>query len=201
MVNQQTEVGLLIAAPGILATLTFAPLIIQIFYSASFTPAYEVLRWQIMGIFLRVVCWPMGFVLLAKGKGKLFFWTELAANAAHVTLAWAGMKFFGLKGTGMALFALYVFDTVMILAVVNHVSSFTWTATSIRLIAISSVGVALAFLLPRFTSQNIALACGTLLTLLSIVYSLRTLHRLAGPDWIIQFCRQLKTRLAWGKVG
>jgi antigen flippase len=201
MVNEQTEVGLLIAVPGILATLTFAPLIIQIFYSASFIPAYDVLRWHIFGIFLRVVSWPMGFVLLAKGKGRIFFWTELTANIVHVALVWAGMTFFGLKGTGMAFFALYVFYTAMILAVVHHLSSFHWSTTSLRLIGMTSVGVALAFLLPRFTSQNIALAFGGLLTLISAIYSLRALYRLVGPAWIIDFRNKLRARLGWGKTG
>jgi PST family polysaccharide transporter len=195
MVNEQTEVGLLIAAPGILATLTFAPLIIKIFYSASFILAYEVLRWQILGIFLRVVSWPMGFVLLAKGKGRIFFWTELTANAVHVALVWAGMTYFGLEGTGMALFALYVFLTIMILAVVNHLSSFHWSATSFRLIVITSAGVALAFLLPRFAAQSIALVFSTLLTLVFTIYSLRSLYRLVGPEWIIDFRARLKNRL------
>lgn len=201
MVNEQTEVGLLIAAPGILATLAFAPLIIQIFYSASFSPAYEVLRWQILGIFLRVVSWPIGFVLLAKGRGKIFFWTELTANAVHVALVWIGVAYFGLKGTGIAFFTLYIFYTVMILAVVHHLSSFHWTATSLRLIGITSVGVSVAFLLPRFTAQNVGLIFGGLLTLISTIYSLRALYRLVGPEWIIDLRGKLKARLGWSKTG
>lgn len=200
-VNEQTEVGLLIAAPGILATLIFAPLLIKIFYSASFIAAYEVLQWQILGIFLRVVSWPMGFILLAKGKGRLFFWTELTANAVHVALVWAGMTFFGLKGTGMAFFALYVFYTLMIFVAVRHVSNFNWTATSLRLIGITSVSVAMVFLLPRFTTQNVALVCGTLLTLLSSIYSMRSLYRLVGPQWLIDFRQKLRSRFGWGKKG
>jgi antigen flippase len=201
MVNEQTEVGLFLAAPGILATLTFAPLIIQIFYSASFIPAYEVLRWQILGIFLRVVSWPIGFVLLAKGKGRIFFWTELTANAVHVALVWAGMTYLGLKGTGTAFFALYVFYTVMILAVVRHLSDFHWTATSMRLIGIMSAGIALAFLLPRVMDEKIALVFGSLLTLISAIYSLRALYRLVGSEWIIDFQGKLKSRLGWNKIG
>ncbi len=193
MVNEQTEVGVLLAAPGILATLTFAPLIVQIFYSAGFTPAYDVLRWQILGIFLRVVSWPIGYVLLAKGKGNIFFWTELTSNVVHVALIWLGVSFFGLEGAGMAFFGLYLFATVMILAVVHHVSSFHWTVTSLRLIGITSVAVALAFLLPRFSTQNVALVFGGLLTLISTSYSLRSLYRLVGPEWIIDFRRKLKS--------
>lgn len=195
MVNEQTEVGLLVAVPGILATLTFAPLIIQIFYSASFIPAYEVLRWQILGIFLRVVSWPIGYVLLAKGKGTIFFWTEFTSNAVHVILIWIGVSYFGLEGTGMAFFTLYVFVTIMILAVVHHLSDFRWTTTSMRLIGIMSVGIAIAFLLPRFMDEKIALVLGSLLTLISAIYSLRALYHLVGPEWVIDFRGKLKARL------
>ncbi len=201
MVNEQTEVGLLVAAPGILATLTFAPLIIQIFYSASFILAYEVLRWQILGIFIRVVSWPMGFVLLAKGKGKIYFWTELMGNAVHVALVWIGILYFGLEGTGMAFFGLYVIHTIIILAVVHHLSGFQWSATSLSLIGIISAGVAFAFLFPRFTSQNIAFVFGGMLTLISIIYTLLALYRLVGPEWINDFKAKLKSRLGWIKAG
>jgi PST family polysaccharide transporter len=201
MVNEQTEVGLLIAAPGILATLTFAPLIIQIFYSASFIPAYEVLRWQIMGIFLRVVSWPMGFVILAKGEGRIFFWTELTANAVHVALVWTGMTFFGLKGTGMALFALYVFYTVMILAVMHRISGFRWTSINLRLNAILFIFIALVFLLPLYLPRGIALAVNTVIILAVSTYCLRKLYRLVGPEWFIDFNGKLRNRLGWSRLG
>jgi PST family polysaccharide transporter len=44
-VNEQAQVSLLLAGPGIIATLTFAPLVIALFYSAKFAEAVEVLRW------------------------------------------------------------------------------------------------------------------------------------------------------------
>jgi len=201
MVNEQTEVGLLIAVPGILATLTFAPLVIQIFYSANFIPAYEVLRWQIMGIFLRVVSWPMGFILLAKGKGKAFFWTESISNAVHLSMIWLGIRYFELEGAGMAFFALYVFYTAMMIAVLKHVSNFAWTGKLMRLIAFTLFGVALTFLVPRFISKNTALVFGTILITLSVAHSLNALYRLVGPNWIIDFGRKLKTRFGLGKSG
>ncbi len=39
LVNEQTLVGLLLAGPGVIATLTFAPLVIALFYSAKFGAA------------------------------------------------------------------------------------------------------------------------------------------------------------------
>ena len=88
LVNEQAEIGLLLAGPGVLATLTFAPLVIALFYSAKFGPAVEILRWICLGMTLRVASWPMGFILLAKGARKTFFWSELLIN---LDFPWTGL--------------------------------------------------------------------------------------------------------------
>jgi enterobacterial common antigen flippase len=180
--------------------LTFAPLIIHIFYSANFIPAYEVLRWQIMGIFLRVVSWPMGFVLLAKGRGKIYFWTELTANVIYIALVWAGMMYFGLKGAGMALFALYVFYTIMMLTVVHHLSNFHWSAINLYTGVMFSLFIALVFLLPLFLPRGIALAVNTVIIIAVSIYSLRKLYRLVGPEWLAAFSRKLRDILGWSRT-
>src|SRR5271157_608252 len=68
LVNEQALVGLLFAGPGALATLTFAPLVIALFYSAKFGAAVGVLRWICLGTTLQVIVWPLGFIIVAKGK-------------------------------------------------------------------------------------------------------------------------------------
>ena len=65
LVNEQFKIAILIAVPGIVATLTFAPLILQVFYSSDFIAAFEILRWQIMGVLLQVASWPIFSILLA----------------------------------------------------------------------------------------------------------------------------------------
>ena len=62
----------------------------MLFYSAKFGPAVEILRWICLGMTLRVASWPMGFMLLAKGARKLFFWSELLTNLLFMGLVWAG---------------------------------------------------------------------------------------------------------------
>ncbi len=109
LVNEQAEIGFLLACPGVMATLAFAPLVIQIFYSGKFTPAVDILRWICLGILLRVVAWPMGFIVLAKGAQKIFFWTEVLSNLLLLGLTWSALKLFGLNGTGIGFFVMYVF--------------------------------------------------------------------------------------------
>src|SRR6202008_3100330 len=92
LVNEQTLVGLLLAGPGVLATLTFAPLVIALFYSAKFGAAVGVLRWICLGATLQVITWPMGFIIVAKGNQTLFFFAELAWTVVAIALAWVSLR-------------------------------------------------------------------------------------------------------------
>lgn len=135
-VNAQTEVGLLLAVPGLAATIIFAPLVIPLFYSGNFDGAVEVLRWSVYGVFGRVISWPLGFVLLAKGMGKTYFWTELFAMLFQVASLWMCVKWWGLPGTGIAFLLLYVFYTGLIYAVAHNVTGTSWTAPNKRHIVV-----------------------------------------------------------------
>lgn len=200
LVNEQTEVGLLLATPGLLATLAVAPYVIHLFYSVHFVPAYQVLRWQILGIFLRVVAWPIGFVLLAKGKGRVFFWCELIWNLLHVSLIWLGLRLFGLQGTGIAFFLLYVSYTISIFVVVNRISGFRWSAANIRIGSFLMAGIAVAFLLPYLLTQGLALMFNAALTLAVTAWCLRRVYGLVGTAWFSDLVLRFKKRLGLSKV-
>ena len=195
LVNEQTEVGLLVATPGLLATLTLAPYVIQIFYSGQFVPAYNVLRWQILGVFLRVVAWPIGFVLLAKGKGNTFFWSELTWNTLHLILVWLGMRFFGLEGAGIAFLVMYIACTIGIFAIVHKISGFGWSSANIRLGSCFTIIVAFAFLLPFLLHKGVAMVANGFLTVAVTLWCLRRLYALVGPAWFAQAGLRIKHRL------
>ena len=187
LVNEQAEVGLLLAGPGVIATLTFAPLVIWIFYSSSFGPAVEILRWICLGMMLRVASWPMAFILIAKGERKLYFWTELLANGLFVFLVWAGLTVFGLKGSGMAFFGLYAAYGTGIYLIVRRLSGFRWSGANLRLAAWFAPGLTAVFVSGYFLPQIATVIFGATLTLLTGVYSLKTLctlvplERFPGP--------------------
>jgi antigen flippase len=175
LVNEQAEMGLLMAGPGVLATLTLAPLVIPLFYSASFAPAVDILRWNCLGILLRIASWPMGFVLRAKGERGRLFWTEFFGYASYVGLVWLCVRSFGLTGTGVASFGQYLLYWLLIYGVVRRVSGFRWTKANQRiglLFAIMVVGVFVAgYVLPRMAAMCLGMAA----TLLAGTYSLKTL--------------------------
>jgi PST family polysaccharide transporter len=191
LVNEQMEVGLLIAGPGVLATLTFAPWVITLFYSAKFEPAVEILRWICLGMILRVASWPMGYILLAKNKGKIFFWSELFSNLLCVGLTWTGLLVFGLDGTGIAFFALYVAYTVGIYFIVRQLCGFCVSAANRRLGFLFVLLTMVVFSSWYFLSHLAAGALGGAATLLAGVYSLKTLCGLVPLERFPRVARRM----------
>jgi enterobacterial common antigen flippase len=108
LVNEQAHVSLLLALPGVLATLTFAPLVVSLFYSAAFAGAVEILRWICLGMALRVIIWPLGYIVVAKNRQKLFFAMDLAWTVVNVGLSWWCIEALGIAGAGVAFFVSYV---------------------------------------------------------------------------------------------
>jgi enterobacterial common antigen flippase len=187
LVNEQARVGLLLAGPGVIATLTFTPLIIALFYSAKFHGAVEILRWICLGATLQVITYPMGFIIVAKGRQNLFLLSDVAWTVVYVALAWIGVKLFGVKGAGMAFFGSYTFHFLVTYPIARHLSRFRWSAENKHTAALflPLIGaVFCGFYLLPFTW---AVLVGALAAIVSGVYSVRTLvslvpfDRLPGP--------------------
>ena len=141
MVNEQTQISILLALPGLAAMMIFAPLIIKVFFAPTFVAAVPILRWCILGILGRVFCWPLGFVILAKGKGKLFLMTELVACGTHLAAVFFMVKIWGFKGAGIAFMALYFVNAAIMLTVVHKLVRRPWNLQTLKLVLMSMVVV------------------------------------------------------------
>jgi enterobacterial common antigen flippase len=178
-VNEQAYASLLMAAPGIVATITFAPLVVHAFYSAAFADAVELLRWICLGMALRVITWPVGYIIVAKNRQWIFFSVESAWAAFNVAATWWCLQRFGLEGTGIAFMLSYVFHGLIIYPTARYLTGFRWSASNLRTGAYFVLVLALAFATQRWLPQGSAYAIGTCLTLASAWYCARTLLRLS----------------------
>ncbi|MFO1152674.1 MAG: O-antigen translocase [Rhodospirillales bacterium] len=184
LVNEQTQISLLLAGPGVIATIVFAPLVLALFYSAKFAEAVEVLRWICLGIALRVISWPMGYIIVAKNRRLIFLATEIAWTVVNVGLTWLAVQRFGLAGAGIAFFASYVFHGVMIYAIVRRLSGFRWSRENIKtgLIFLASIGLSFAGF---YAMQPLtATVVGGAILLASSIFALRVLLDLVSLDQI-----------------
>jgi enterobacterial common antigen flippase len=201
LVNEQTQIGLLLAGPGVIATLVFTPLVTTVFYSAQFEAAVEVLRWICIGVALRVITWPMGYIIVAKGEQMIFFWAELAWTVANVGLSWVCINSFGLTGAGIAFFGSYVFHWLLINSIVRRISGFRWAITNrkTRLLFLSMVTV--VFFGLHLLPPLVATVVGALAVILSGVYSIQVLLNLISLDQIPHPIKRLLVRFGISHAG
>jgi PST family polysaccharide transporter len=193
LVNEQALIGLLLAGPGVIATLTFAPVVIALFYSTKFGAAVEVLRWICLGVTLQVITWPMGFIIIAKSKSSLFFFAELAWSIVAVGLTWLCVTSSGLRGAGIAYFGSYVFHWLLIYPIVNQLSRFRLSSDNLRIILVSCSSIGLVFCTVSLFPLTVALTLGTIMFILSTVYSIRTIVRVVPPEYMPRQIRYLLT--------
>lgn len=137
LVNEQTEVALLLSAPVFIAMIGLAPWVIHLLYSSAFIPAIEILRWQIVGDVLKVASWPMGFVILAAGAGKTFFWTETTTMLLMGGLIVGLLPHLGLPVTGIAFLASYVYLLPVVYFLAWRSINFKWTGTVFWLLLVT----------------------------------------------------------------
>ena len=127
LVNQQTEVALLLSGCVILALLALAPWVIALLYTAEFAEATVVLQWQALATVLKVASWPLGYVILAAGAGRKYFLTEtvtLLLMAISISLL---IPLFGLEAAGIGYLASYVFYLPLVYVLAVRSIGFGWS--------------------------------------------------------------------------
>ena len=127
LVNEQTEVALLLIGPVLLVLLALLPWLIPLLYSSEFQPAVGILRWQILGDALKVVSWPLGFVMLASGAGKTFVFAEAVAISTFIGVVWVGMPSLGVEATGVGFVAMYALYLPLVYLLSRVLTEFRWS--------------------------------------------------------------------------
>jgi len=182
LVNEQTEIGMFLAVPGLIATIVFAPWVIHIFYSSAFEQSIELLRWFAFGCLGKVISWPMGFILLAKGESRLFFITESLFNILHLVLIWVGMTYLGITGVAVAFVVMYLLYALGMLLVSRKLTSFTWSEGVKNIFAVFIPISLVVFISSFFVPQDIFIYCGIVICVLSTLYCLKQITYRLGPE-------------------
>lgn len=135
LINEQTEIALLLSAPVFIAMIGLTPWVVHLLYSSAFVPTIEVLRWQILGDVLKVASWPLGFVILAAGAGKTFFWTEISTLLLMGGLVAGLVSVIGLQISGIAFLACYVYYLPLVYFLAWRRIQFIWSAANVKLLS------------------------------------------------------------------
>jgi PST family polysaccharide transporter len=154
-------------------------------YSAKFTVGAQLLPWLVLGVFGRVVMWPMGFVFLAKGAKGHFAAIETVLKIPRVLFVIILVKEWGLVGAAVAWPINYIINFCIVYPVTRGMIDFRYQRSSALLFFKTSCLIALSFLsvwlLPQFWGTGIAvlaLFLGTIFSIRSLLQCLDAEHRI-----------------------
>ncbi len=133
--NEQTRFVLIVATPIIVMMLLIAPPLLNILYTNGFNAGSSLLRWQIFGTFLKVIIWPMGFILLSKGRGSRFLMVESTWFIIYYVASRLLWPHYGLEAAGIAYVIAYLFYLPFVYLMVQPLCGFHFGTRNKFLIA------------------------------------------------------------------
>lgn len=172
LVNQQTDIALTISAPFVLSLIAFSPVVISLLYSREFTQAYDLLRWQAVGDVLKILCWPIGYVLLSEGRGGLFILAEVVWGTAFLGGLLLFMADHGLNVAGIGFAVAYLLLLIYLVAMGRLLIDFRISRHNLLFgVALISMGITMigTAAMPRAIYYH---AAGVLFVVIYAVYRL-----------------------------
>jgi len=172
LVNEQTEVALLLGGPLIVGMLTMASPLIRLFYTGDFNMATGLLRWLLLGSILKLVSWPLGYLIMAHGWARASLFAELAWCALYVGLIYACTPYVGIVSAGYAFVVAYLVYMMVVYLITHIHGGFFWTRANI-LLATALVVLSILVMALQASYPVVALVSGALVTIALGIFSLR----------------------------
>ena len=133
---------------------------------------------------LRVACWPLSYILLAKGLGKTMVILEAVSSAIQIAITALFLHLWGLEGCGSGLLLFMALATLCMTLVGHKITGFTWSRDS-RKVLLTSIGFTASLLLAiGLAPSPLGLVAGGVLTAAASLWCLSHLNRALGTDLI-----------------
>lgn len=198
LINQQTEVALLLCSPLLFVMFGSTPFVIFLLYSTDFYASIEILRWQILGDILKMMSWPLGIFLIASGAGKTFIFAETLGTSVFVLSVFVGLPLIGLTATGLAFVALYSVYLPTMWILIRRRINFQWTRAVKAQVAIIVAGILIigAFTLWSDTAGALAgLGLGALFGISSLIRLSEVSGATGRLETFVKMSKQLRQKL------
>jgi O-antigen/teichoic acid export membrane protein len=180
IINQQAEIALLIISPIILVFLVYIRIFILLIYSTKFITIDLMIYWAALGMIFKTIGWAIGFLILAKGNNKIFFWNELIFNIQMLILNLCGYYFFGLEGLGISFMVSFFIYLIQVYSIskIKYMFKLSFEVKKIFIIQFFLAFFCLGIVLTM--EGNIIFFWGTILIIFSTLFSIKELDRRIG---------------------
>lgn len=146
LINSQILFGIVAGSIGVLGILLFSVPLLYLIYSSEFLRASEIVRWHVLGVFLRIIAFPFSYAIMAKGKPvayatiQIIFWV-----VEYLLLVFMG-NLLGFDGLGVNYVLSYILYLSMSCGVTVYATKFRPTSQILKILSIIIFAIAIAFL-------------------------------------------------------
>ncbi len=186
IINQQAEIAILILSPILNLFIIFINALILLLYSHNFLPMKEMMIWAAMGMFFKAASWSISFIMIAKGRTKLFFLNELVTNSYLLGLSVLFYHWWGLKGVGIAFLISYAIYLVQLGLLSKSKFDFSFNGSFILIFFKHLIIAGVSIIAVIFLPSHFHLIIGIPMVALSAFLSYKDLDRRINLKNLIQ---------------
>lgn len=172
MVNQQSEIVMLIVAPLAILLIVTAPLLIRLLLSEEFLSIIPVVRWMGLGIFFKALIFPMGYIAFSKGDKKFFLWFEgVYGNTLIFVLNVIFYCKLGISGIGISFVVSFILLMITYIVLTKKRYEFYYSQSFLRTFIPLFIVLCVAFMTSFISNVQISYSCMIISLILCLVLS------------------------------
>lgn len=180
VVNEQSEIAILILGPLLITFLIFINWVIILLYSKQFLVINNMMYWLSLSIFFKLLNWSIGILLIVKGSPRLYFFSDLVANIYILGLNIVGYHLGGLSGLGISFVIGYFLGFIQLLLITNIKFGFNFVFAFYKIFFIQFFIAICSFVAVKFLSSPYPYFIGLVLIVISTSYSYIELDKRVG---------------------
>jgi len=178
LINEQLDVALMMGIPMVMIVFSFSNEIIYILYSKSFIGASQILRLQMIGTFFTFISWPLGVLLIARGKGLASFIINLIWSLVFIIIIILGWKFYGLQIVGYSFIVASITNFFTIYFSVRKISNFKLSRNCRNLIYVGLISMSIIYFDNLLFSKQINYLINSILIIITSTHSINKLLKI-----------------------
>lgn len=193
LIDKQIEFGICLASVGATIVMLLAPYILTLLYSSEFTVGTTIIRWQILGVILRIIAFPFSYAIMAKGKPmqyaliQILFWTGDFGLLVLFSTLW------GFDALGANYFVAYIGYMIMTYWACRRNSHYVMSRQTRRIVVCVLIFIAAFWAICMFTEGIATYVLGGLLWCVQLCVMNRILQRVMDIN-ILQFIKGVVLR-------
>jgi len=108
LVRRVIRLSTMLMIPMIVTMIVIKPLLVKALYSNEYIASLELVRWMLIGDYLKITSWVLATAVVVNLDMKIYFWTETFWYVGFLALSALAIFYFrDLQGIGVAFIGLY----------------------------------------------------------------------------------------------